>query len=98
VRSRNIRTSTGEINLVIQYIPPDEPTISDEFGRYILVEYKTGVKVSERTKLGNSAASFEKSKLDWASSSLRKGLQAKAMAEMPSESSMTHSRKTESLL
>lgn len=40
VRSRNLRTSTGEIDLLVEYTPPDQQTIFDEYGKYILVECK----------------------------------------------------------
>lgn len=40
VREKNLRTSSAEIDLVLEYNSPDSPTIFDEYSRYLLVECK----------------------------------------------------------
>jgi hypothetical protein len=40
VKYRNLRTSSSEIDLVLQYKGWDRPTLFDDFGRYVLVECK----------------------------------------------------------
>ncbi|GGL25838.1 hypothetical protein GCM10009037_06820 [Halarchaeum grantii] len=40
IRGQNVRTSSAEIDLILEYQPPSGGTLFDDFGRYILVECK----------------------------------------------------------
>ncbi len=40
VRERNLRTKTGEIDLVLEHIGFDSKTLFDSYTRFILVECK----------------------------------------------------------